>query len=323
MKNLQRPRVLAFDPRGTLVVSNTGAGTIIALPDADGDGAADSAQTILSDLDRPHGITFRGNDLFVAETSRVVRYRYDAATRTARDPKTLLDLPAGGSHTTRTIVFGQNGKLYVSIGSSCNVCRETDQRRAAILEVDPDTGASTRWAQGLRNTVFFIVDPSTGRMLGNDMGRDLLGDNLPPDELNELTSGDYGWPFCYGKQQNDPFGRHPQSCAATTPSLFDYPAHVAPLGLQFIPRAFSSDHAGDLLVAFHGSWNSSVPVGYKIVRVNMENGTPTGMQDFMTGFLSNGKVLGRPVDLLFSPDGILYVTDDQAGAIYRITKSAS
>jgi len=320
---LDRPRVLTFDPRGTLVVSNMGGGTVAALPDANEDGVADTTQAILSNLDRPHGVVFRGNDLFVAEQHRVVRYRYDPNTRTARDPKPLLDLPPGGAHITRTIVFGRNGKLYVSIGSSCNVCREKDARRAAILEIDPDTGASTRWAWGLRNTVFFTVDPSTGRMIGNDMGRDLLGDNLPPDELNELTGGDYGWPFCYGKQQNDPFGRHPQSCTSTKPSLFDYPAHVAPLGLAFIPPSFSSEHAGDLLVAFHGSWNSSVPVGYKIVRVDMQNGNPTGIHDFMTGFLQKGEAVARPVDLIFGPDGALYVSDDHAGGIYRITKPRS
>jgi glucose/arabinose dehydrogenase len=319
VSGMSRPRVLAVDPTGTPLVSDSEAGTVLALPDENGDGAADKKVSVLTNLNAPHGLAFRGNTLYVAETDAVTRYTYDATRRTAGNPQKVIDLPAGGSHTTRTIAFGPDGMLYVSVGSSCNVCRERDERRAAILRVNPDTGAHERWAWGVRNTVFFTFHPDTGVMLGNDMGRDHLGDELPPDELNVMTGGDYGWPYCYGKKVSDPFGEHPQGCATTEPSLYDYPAHVAPLGIRFIPETFSKEFAGDLLVAFHGSWNRSTPTGYTVVRLDIEGDRVKAMDNFLTGFLTaEGRALGRPVDVLFLSDGSLLVSDDHAGAVYKI-----
>ena len=323
---LQKPRALALDPFGTPLVSDLEAGTVQALLDENGDGVAEKTIPLLTGLNKPHGLAFRGKELYVAEQDKVVRYSYPASRLTSTtflEPfgrTKVLDLPRGGSHTTRTIAFGPDGMLYVSIGSSCNVCRERDERRAAILRVDPETGKSERWAWGLRNTVFFTFHPETGAMLGNDMGRDFLGDELPPDELNVITSGDYGWPYCYGRQVRDPFGAHPQGCETTAASLYDYPAHVAPLGIRFIPETFSKEWAGDLLVAFHGSWNRSTPIGYQVVRLDIDGDRVTSMEDFLTGFLGeNGRALGRPVDLLFTDDGALLISDDHAGAIYRVT----
>jgi glucose/arabinose dehydrogenase len=316
----KKPRVLALDPSGTVLVSDQDTGQIVALPDDNRDGTSDQQLPVLSGLRSPHGIAFRGNDLYVAETHRVVRYAYDPARRAASDPRTIVELPSGGGHSTRTIGFGRDGMLYVSVGSSCNVCREADERRAAILRVDVDTGKSERWAWGLRNTVFFTFHPETGAMLGNDMGRDLLGDNVPPDELNVITGGDYGWPFCSGKRIADPFGKHPKGCEQTEPSLYDYPAHVAPLGIQFVPKEFSEEWAGDLLVAFHGSWNRSSPIGYEVVRLDLDGDRVAAKEPFLTGFLSDsGRTLGRPAGLLFLPDGSLLVSDDHAGVIYRLT----
>ncbi len=317
---LKKPRVLALDSRSTPLVSDPEAGMVFLLPDDNDDGVADAVTPLLQNLKRPHGLAFRGDELFVATEDRVLRYPYDPGKRTVGSPRKVLDLPSGGSHWTRTIVFGPDGMLYVAIGSSCNVCQENDERRAAILRVNLETGKTERWAWGLRNTVFFTFHPQTGKMVGNDMGRDFLGDDLPPDELNSITGGDHGWPFCYGKQTPDPFGKHPQGCAATRPSLFDYPAHVAPLGLRFIPSSFAPRYAGDLLVSLHGSWNRSAPVGYKIVRLVMDGDRVVAMKDFLTGFLdrSANRAIGRPVDLLFTPDDSLLVSDDHAGAVYRV-----
>lgn len=317
---LKRPRVLALDPFGVPLVSDLEAGTVVALPDANSDGVADTKATVLTNLARPHGLAFRNGMLYVAEEHQVVRYTYDTQTHTAVNGMKVLDLPSGGSHTTRTIAFGTDGALYVSIGSSCNACRERDERRAAILRVDPETGKSERWAWGLRNTVFFTFHPETGAMLGNDMGRDYLGDELPPDELNIITGGDYGWPYCYGQRVPDPFGAHPQGCETTVASLYDYPAHVAPLGIRFIPGTFSKEWEGDLLVAFHGSWNRSTPIGYQVVRLDISSDRVKSVEDFLTGFLTTeGRALGRPVDFLFLGDGSLLISDDHAGAIYRVT----
>lgn len=193
-----------------------------------------------------------------------------------------------------------------------------------MLISDLDGSNIQVYATGLRNSVFFAFDKS-GRLWGTDMGRDNLGDNLPPDELNIISIGsDYGWPYCYGKNVRDSkffSGEKVTYCAATQETAYDFPAHVAPLGLAFINSAmFSAADQGDLLVAFHGSWNSSTPVGYKIVKLSILGNSVVGMSDFLDGWLQANGVLGRPVDLVFDKAGALYISDDKAGVIYRLAK---
>jgi glucose/arabinose dehydrogenase len=338
-------RVMIRDPKGAMLVSLTESGKVVALPDLDTDGKADETITVLEGLKQPHGLLIRCPDtgntsadqdactLYVAETGELKAYAYDADTHTARFQETLASFPTGRGHYTRTLLMHPDGKrLLVSVGSSCNVCIESDERRASVLAIDLATKESEIFASGLRNSVFLAQRPGTGEVWGTDNGRDVIGDDIPPDEVNIIEEGKkYGWPYCYGNRIYDTdFGEStPEACTTTTPPHIELQAHSAALGLAFVPaNGWPADMANDLLIAFHGSWNRSTPTGYKVVRVNLDaNGNPQGSPiDFMTGFLAAGgsedDAIGRPVGLLAEENGTLYVSDDRAGAIYRVTVSA-
>lgn len=321
-EGLGAPRVLLFDARGRLLVSIPSQGKVISLFDTDGDGYAESKDTILSGLQRPHGLAFYERWLYVAETDKIVRYEYDIESgKIESRGEKLLDLPSGGRHFTRTIGFNPEGRLFISIGSSCDTCLEDDERRAAMMVADSDGKNARVYASGLRNSVFFRWQPETQKLFATDMGRDFLGDNLPPDEVNVIEEKrGYGWPFCYGKKVYDTVFRGVDNCAHSEPSLIDLPAHVAPLGLAFGSKEWGRDWDGDLLIAYHGSWNSSVPVGYKVVRFTKESDYQDG-DDLITGFLSGDTVHGRPVDLLFDSRGRLFISDDKRGVIYTVAVS--
>ena len=317
------PRLLEFDPKGVLFASIPAQGKIVALPDENKDGVADKIVNVLTGLNKPHGIAFAGGKIFIGESDKVVRYDYDPGSFGTSNKKVLFSLPGGGRHFTRTIKVHED-KIYTSVGSSCDTCVEEDTNRSTILVSGIDGSGLRIFAKGLRNTVFFVFDKE-GRIWGNDMGRDFLGDNLPPDELNIIEDGkDYGWPFCYGDKVRDSKfmpGTNQDYCSKTQPPAYKYPAHIAPLGLSFIDSSlFEKSDQGDILASFHGSWNSSTPVGYKIVTLNVEGGRVTGMEDFITGFIKGSEVLGRPVDLAFAENGTLFISDDKAGAVYILTK---
>lgn len=337
-KGLEKPRVMIRDPAGGLLVSIPSQGRVVSLPDEDNDGVADRVITVVDGLNRPHGMVARCGvacTLVIAESHRVARYTYDKTQRKATFETKLFDLPDGGNHFTRTLLALPNDeRLLVSVGSSCNACKEKDWRRAAVHITNLAGTAIEPFAVGLRNAVFMAVHPWTGNMWVTEMGRDLLGDDLPPDEINVLgfwkSRGprDYGWPYCYGKQVQDTDFDASESavsrCATTEPSKIDIPAHSAPLGLAFIPdeASWPKEYWHDLLIAYHGSWNRSVPTGYNVVRYPLDRegnleGEPV---DFIFGWLQkDGAALGRPVDLLVEPDGVLYISDDKAGVIYRVT----
>jgi glucose/arabinose dehydrogenase len=323
-----KPRLMAISPGGVLLVTATYDGLLLALPDANKDGAADRVATVLSDLAAPHGIAFYQGKLYLAESGRVVRYDWNEAQLQATDPREIVKLPRGGMHFTRTIAF-HNGKLYVSAGSDCNVC-EDEPGRAMVQEFNPDGTGGRVFARGLRNAVGLDVSPVTRTVWASDNGRDWLGDDLPPDEINDLgkEGGDFGWPFCYGKRVVDT--KYPSAsaarCARTVSSTVDLQAHSAPLGIAFYTGTqFPQPYRNDLFVAYHGSWNRSVPTGYKVVRIRMNaKGEPQGMEDFLTGFVApgetrKGKWIGRPVGIAVAPDGAMFVSDDSSGAIYRVT----
>lgn len=320
-KDLPGIRVIAVDPFKNFVVSQTSEGKLSMLEIRDG--KVVRASTLLNNLKNPHGLAMDNYMLFYAEEHKVSRL----PLYSDGGPEKLADLPSGGGHFTRTLGIGPDKKLYVSVGSSCNVCIEKDNRRAKVFSMNFDGSDFKEFARGLRNTVFFAWHPMNGEMWGTDMGRDNLGDNLPPDEINILKADrNYGWPNCFGKNIHDTnfdkntYIRNPCLEPFEAENLIDIPAHSAPLGLAFIPKGWGSEYEGDLLVAYHGSWNRSAPTGYKIVRFELDkNGKVLAAsgKDFVTGWLKNGEVLGRPVHLVFYEES-LYVTDDKAGAIYRV-----
>lgn len=324
-KNLSQARDLEFSPGGSLLVSSPELGKVFVLPDSDANGQADEAKTVLTGLNRPHGLAFHSGKLFVAELTRLVRYSWDETALSATEEKVLFSLPYNGGHSTRSIVIKPDGTVFVTIGSSCNVCTESSEFLASVIISDTEGSNPRLYAKGLRNTVFMTLNPTTNEVWGGDMGRDQIGDNLPPEEINIIRDGqDYGWPYCYDGQTHDdnfdPARRH--SCGQTVTPVYQFQAHSAPLGLTFINSTqFPADWQGDILISYHGSWNRSVPTGFKVVRMKVNGNTISGEEDFLTGFLQGSEALGRPVDLIFDGKGSLYLSDDKAGAVYKIVRS--
>ncbi|ABA87883.2 glucose/sorbosone dehydrogenase-like protein [Syntrophotalea carbinolica DSM 2380] len=320
---LTGPRMLAFSPAGDLYVSLPRAGRIMVLPDENHDGVADRHMTFADDLDLPHGLAFAGQDLIAAENGRLIRLP-DGNTDLRADRIEVLsnDLPVGGGHWTRSVAIGPTGDYFVAAGSSCNACMEKDPRRAAILRIPAGGGQAKIHARGLRNSVGLAFHPATGELWASNNGRDRLGDDLPPEEINRIVpGGDYGWPFCYGRRIPDPDYGSVSRCRQTLPPEVEMQAHSAPLGITFGHKlAFPKAYRDMLYVAFHGSWNRSIPTGYKLVGIPVENGRPTGPpQDIVRGWLQGRRAWGRPVSPAVGPDGALYLSDDRAGLIYRIT----
>ncbi len=323
-EGLEGARFMALGPDSAVYLTIPRAGKVVALY-GDGEGPADRIETVVEKLNRPHGIAFHDGALWVAETDAVVKFPAYPGGR-AGDPVTVVeDLPGGGNHWSRTIVFGpDDGMLYVSVGSTCNVCIEDDARRAAITRYRADGSGEERFATGLRNAVGLAWHPVTHELWATHNGRDWLGDDLPPEEIVNIViqGGDYGWPYCYGDRVPNPDieMQNPSRCDATIPPAITDTAHSAPLGCAFYTGdQFPEEYHGDLFVAYHGSWNRSEPTGYKVVRVVAEEGKPVEILDFVSGFLPpEGKAIGRPVDVLVDIDGSLVISDDAAGRLFRV-----
>jgi glucose/arabinose dehydrogenase len=315
-------RYLQIGPDGVAYASTLAGDRIWRLPDADRNGVADSAVAVVSGLTGAFGIAFRGDTLYIASEGAVQRLAPGATT-----PQTVVPgLPTGG-HSTRTIVFGPDGKLYLAVGSSCNVCDESDARRAAVTRYEPDGGNPQPFATGLRNSVGLAFHPTTGELWATNNDRDNIGptaadtDERPPERLNILRQGGfYGWPQCYLPGQRNP--EYPAAdCRAVEPAALTFTAHSAPLGMRFYQGTqFPPAYQGDAFVAFHGSWNRTVPTGAKVVRVRVANGRPQASEDFVTGWQrANGRRWGRPVDVLPLRDGSLLISDDAGDRIWRVT----
>ena len=322
-EGLGNPRDLVFSPGGTLLASNPIGNQIVALPDKDHNGVSDIEKIVIDEGNHVHGLAFY-NKLFVAEEKRVVRYTWDEENLKATFDKVLFSLPENNNHNNRTLVFDTDGTLYISVGSTCNACLETSEFSATVLISDYNGTTPRVFAKGLRNAPFLAFNPLTNELWATEMGRDWLGDNTPPDEINIVRGKrDYGWPYCYGNRVHDnnfdPSNFH--FCNKTELPVHEIPAHSAPLGLVFVQsKQFPSDWQHDLLVSYHGSWNRSIPTGYKVVRMKVKDNTITKVEDFLTGFMEGETVYARPVDLIFDDAGSLYVSDDKAGNIYIIQK---
>lgn len=322
-QGLDDARMMAIGPDGQLYVAERGAGQVVRLPDRDGDGLTDRVEVAASGLDSPSSLAFyQDGSLYVAETRRVLRFSQPDSQGVFQHREVVIDgLPSGG-HSTRTVLFSPDwSSLFVAIGSSCNVCEEEDERRAAIMRYNPDGSGGEVYARGLRNAVGIIFYPGTGELWATNNGRDLMGDDLPPETVYRVQQGeDYGWPRCHAGRIADPQFGGPQACEGVPPPAVEMQAHMAPLGLEFYTgEQFPEEYHGDLFVALHGSWNRSTPVGYKVVRIPIEDSSAGPVEDFAVGWLDeNNTSWGRPVDVATAVDGSLFVSDDAGGAIYRI-----
>ena len=324
-KDLRGVRFMALGPGGVVYATQPRSGRVVRLPDANHDGVADEVQVVVSGLRQPHGLAFHKGALWVANTDGVVRVPIGTNGLASGEPVYVNHYDAGGGHWSRTVIFGRDSAMYVSVGSTCNICVETSADRAAVLRFNEDGSGKRVYASGLRNAVGLAVDPRTGAIWVTQNERDNISpdhEDLPPEEINILIDGgDHGWPYCYGDRVPNPEFHDAARCARTVAPALKMQAHSAPLGLTFLDRAtsFPADYRGDLLVAFHGSWNRDVPTGAKVVRVHVRNDKPVSVEDFITGWQEgNGSRWGRPVDVLVASDGSVLVSDDSGGNIYRV-----
>lgn len=316
-------RSLALGPGGAVYAALQRPGRVIRLAHTDGDSVAGAISDAATGLSGPFGIAFRGDTMYVGEQTRVTRFAPGSATGQV----VVSNLPGGEGHSTRTVVFGADGYMYVAVGSSCNICNESDPRRAAVTRFNPDGSGEHRFATGLRNSVGLAFNPSTGELWATNNDRDDIGgsnramtDDLPPEHLNIIKDGKYyGWPQCYlpGKQ-NPEYAN--ADCSTVEPPAITFQAHSAPLGITFYTGSAFPGYKGDAFLTYHGSWNRSVPTGAKVVHVKVQNGKPVSIEDFVTGWqLPDGSRWGRPVAVLSLPDGSLLISDDQGGKIWRVT----
>jgi glucose/arabinose dehydrogenase len=287
---LRGPRMLALGPDGAVYAAERGAGRVVRLPDRDGDGLADGVETVADNLDDPSSLAFfQDGSLYVAETTRVLRLSKPDDQGVFRERVAVIDgLPSGG-HSTRTLLFSADwSKLYVSVGSSCNVCAEDDERRASVMVYNPDGSGGEVYARGLRNAVGLAWRPGSAEIWATNNGRDLLGDDQPPETVNAISGPglDFGWPRCHAGRISDPEFGGGRGCDGVAAPAVEMQAHSAPLGLSFgAATQFPAPYRSGLFVAFHGSWNRSEPTGYKVVFIPLDGAKAGAVQDFATGWL--------------------------------------
>jgi glucose/arabinose dehydrogenase len=323
-----RARFLHMTPMGDLLVSRPHMGDILLLQrDADSDGLPDAQRVLVDNLKRPLGLDVHAGWLYIAESHRIIRLPFDDASATITGEREVLvdGLTDNGNHWSKTLRVGPDERLYLAQGSTCNVCEEEDPRRATMMRFQLDGSSGAIIADGLRNSVGFDWAPWNNALYATDNGRDLLGDDFPPCELNRIEAGSfYGWPYFNGANIPDPdMGEQlPADSPPPTEPEHGFRAHNAPLGIRFLDGSgLPPEFQRSALVALHGSWNRSEPDGYKVVSLHWTDG---GIEerDFLTGFNLDGDISGRPVDVVQGPDGAFYVSDDYAGAIYKITYGA-
>lgn len=316
-------RSMALGANGTLFIG-TRAGEVHAVPPGGAAGAKRRVVTIARGLDSPNGVAFRDGALYVAEIGRVVRYD-GIEGRLENPPRPVVvndSFPKDAHHGWKFIRFGPDGMLYVPVGAPCNVCERDDPRYASITRMKPDGTGFEIFASGVRNTVGFDWNPETKELWFTDNGRDWLGDDRPPDELNRAPRKGlhFGFPYLHGKGVRDPdFGAGGKGRTLTPPE-WEIQAHSATLGMRFYDGSmFPPGYRGSIFIAEHGSWNRSTPVGYRVTRVKIGDGRAAGYEVFAEGWLQGGRAWGRPVDVHVMPDGALLVSDDKAGVVYRIS----
>lgn len=333
-RGVENARQMALGARGTLFVGSMKAGKVHAVVDTDGNHVADQVHTIASGLNQPSGLAFRDGALYVAEISRILRYD-DIESRLESAPKPVVindSLPEDRHHGWKFIAFGPDGMLYVPVGAPCNICQRDDPRYASILRMKPDGSGVEVYASGIRNTVGFDWHPTTGELWFTDNGRDSLGDDVPPDELNRAAKQGlhFGFPFCHAGEISDPEFGAKRPCSEFEPPVQKLGPHVAAIGMRFYTgQMFPPEYRNQIFIAEHGSWNRSKPLGYRVTVVKLEGKEAVGYETFAEGWLRGirqqrpqvaiGDAWSRPADVLVMPDDSLLVSDDEGGIIYRIT----
>lgn len=320
-------RSMAMGDQGTLFVGTRNEKTVYAIKDTDGDYHADKIMILDSTLAVPNGLAFKDGDLYVAEVNRLLRYQdIEANLENLPEPEIIYDdYPTEFHHGWKYIAFGPDGKLYVPVGAPCNICNkeEEDERYASITRMDPDGTNREVFARGVRNTVGFTWHPKTGELWFTDNGRDLMGDDVPPCELNRVAEKGqhFGYPYCHGGALADPEFGADKPCSDFVAPVQNLGAHVAPLGVKFYTgNSFPEAYHGQAFIAEHGSWNRSAKVGYRISLVTLEGNKAVSYKTFVDGWLDSDsqEQFGRPVDILFLDDGSMLISDDYGDAIYRI-----
>lgn len=316
---------MVLSPNGTLFVGTIHKGVVYAIADKNKDGKADKVYTIAEKLNSPNGVAFRNGSLYVGEINKISRYD-NIESRLDNPPKPVVvngSLPKRAWHGFKYIRFGPDGRLVAPVGAPCNVCEQEDERFASILTMKPDGSDVKVFAKGVRNTVGFDWHPKTKELWFTDNGRDYLGDDLPPDELNHAPKAGlhFGFPYRYGMNVPDPEFGHKKPDGKFKAPAMPLGAHVAALGMRFYTgNKFPKKYQNNIFICEHGSWNRSKKVGYRISLVSLDkNGKALSYKPFCTGWKQDEMYIGRPVDLCIMPDGSMLVSDDAAGVIYKIT----
>lgn len=322
--DVENARSMVLSPRGTLFVGSRKAGKVYAIPNADGDTRGDRVITLAKDLDNPNGVALKDGALYVAEISRILRFdaiedQLDAPPK----PVVVTDrYPTDDHHGWKFIAIGPDGRLYVPVGAPCNVCEKDDPVYSTLTRIGLDGQGFEIFAHGIRNTVGFDWHPTTGELWFTDNGRDMMGDEIPVDELNRAPEAGlhFGFPYCHANGIADPeFGKK-RSCNDFVRPEIELGPHVAALGMRFYTgETFPPEYRHQIFIAEHGSWNRSAKIGYRVMLVRLEGNRARSYEVFAEGWLQGDKAWGRPVDVLVMPDGALLVSDDEANAIYRIS----
>ncbi|MDQ1255229.1 MAG: hypothetical protein QG646_4508 [Euryarchaeota archaeon] len=325
-RNVEGARSMALSPNGTLFVGSRDAGKVYAVLGRNNDSKADDVIVLAQGLDMPNGVAFRNGSLYVAEVSRVLRYdNIETSFEKPPAPVVVNDkFPSDHAHGWKYIKFGPDGKLYVPVGMPCNICNKEgeDERYGTIMRMEPDGSQLEIFAKGIRNTVGFAWHPLTGELWFTDNGRDWLGDDTPPDELNRAPKigMHFGFPFCHAGDIPDPEFGNLGNCSEFTPPEMKLGPHVAALGMTFYTGSmFPEEYKNQIFIAEHGSWNRKTPIGYRVSLVRLENNKAVSYESFADGWLQGLAAWGRPVDVLVMPDGALLISDDKNNAIYRIS----
>jgi glucose/arabinose dehydrogenase len=316
-------RSMTLSTNGVLFVGNRGGDKVYAVVDENKDGKGDKVYTIGSGLDSPNGVAFRNGSLFVGENSRIIRYD-DIESRLANPPQPVVvnsDFPTDRSHGWKFIAFGPDDKLYVPVGAPCNACERENPIYASITRMNADGTGRQIFARGIRNTVGFSWHPLTKELWFTDNGRDMLGDDLPADELNCAPRAGlhFGFPYVHQGDVLDPeFGKG-KAREEFAPPVQKLGPHVAALGIRFYTgEMFPAEYKNQIFIAEHGSWNRSTPIGYRVSLVKLKGNKAVSYEPFIEGWLQDRRAWGRPVDILVMPDGALLVSDDMAGKVYRV-----